>query len=149
MRNYQKDPPEFATDIYVAPDDLKNVYFRIAGLPEPSPYAGGEYIVHVKLSNDYPMLPPDVLMLTPTGRFSVGRKICTTFTSYHKESWTPMYDFRAILKSFLSFMLDDSEKTHIGYEHGSDADRRKFAAASAAWNKQKGYSDWFIAGKKE
>jgi len=44
------------------------------------------------------MQPPDIKMMTPNGRFEVGKKICTTFTSFHKESWSPIYDFVGIMK---------------------------------------------------
>jgi ubiquitin-conjugating enzyme E2 J2 len=142
-RNFLTTPPEFTSGIHVDPTNMRKVYFRISGIPAPSPYEGGEYIVRLDLPEDYPMMPPNIVMLTPTGRFIVGSKICTSFTAFHKDSWTPMYDFTAILRSFVSFMLDDEETGHVGYSRGTDESRRKMAAESAAWNQTKQYTAMF------
>jgi ubiquitin-protein ligase len=48
--------------------------------PDDTPYVGGRFILQMLLPPDYPMKPPSLIMLTPTGRFAVGEKICTTFT---------------------------------------------------------------------
>ena len=135
MRDLKKNPPEFVQAVAVKPTDLRNVYFKLGGLP--APYAGGEYIVQLMLPAKYPMMPPDIKMLTPSNRFKPDTNICTTFTSYHPDSWTPVYNFNALMISFVSFMLDDSETTHVGAVPAgerSPARRAELAAASAAFN---------------
>jgi len=144
MRELKRDPPEFVEAVAVKPTNLRNVYFKLSGLP--APYAGGEYVVVLMLPAEYPMMPPDIKMLTPSNRFKPDAKICTTFTSYHKESWTPAYNFNALMISFVSFMLDDSEATHVGAVPASErspARRAELAAASAAFNEK--YAKLFAA----
>jgi len=139
FRELKKDPPQFVEAVAVKPTDLRNVYFKLSGLP--APYAGGEYVVLLMLPAAYPMMPPDIKMLTPSNRFKPDTKICATFTSYHKESWTPAYNFNALMISFVSFMLDDTETTHVGAVPAgerSPARRAEFAAASAGFNAKYG-----------
>lgn len=146
LRQLAEDPPEFVAAVAVDAADAGRVLVRLAGLP--APYDGGEYVVALRLPADYPMMPPDVAMLTPNGRFAPGASVCTTFTSYHPESWSPMYTLRTILASFVSFMLDDGDRAHIGAAARTDwtpERRRALAAASVAHNTRAGHDAAFAA----
>jgi ubiquitin-conjugating enzyme E2 J1 len=36
---------------------------------------------------DYPFKPPNIVFLTPNGRFEAGKKICLSISAYHPEEW--------------------------------------------------------------
>ena len=135
LLEFRSSPPPFVPKIAVDDANMRHLYFLIEG-PTDSPFLGGEYVLRVELPNDYPMSAPVIRMLTPTGRFEVDKPICTTFTHYHPESWSPTYNFSNILVSFVSFMLEKQEhgKTSIGSMYATDAEQRSFAADSKNWN---------------
>ncbi|AQN68079.1 ubiquitin-conjugating enzyme E2 [Saudi moumouvirus] len=110
MKNLKK---EFG--IYIAPEenDYYKVHFILPG-PEDTPFEGGLYHGMIRLNNDHPLRAPNIHMITPNGRFVVekypisptSRGICTTATSFHPESWTPMNNIESVLKGFISLMCD-------------------------------------------
>ena len=117
------------------PKTIYQLHFLVAG-PSATPYEHGEYVFEMSLPSDYPLAPPSLRCLTPSGRFQVSKNICTTFTSYHPESWSPVYTFESILVSLVSLMADDEQTKHIGGVHPlpTAEERRILAAASAAYN---------------
>ena len=94
---------------------------------------GGEYIGKIVHSPKYPVEPPDYYMLTPSGRYSVGTKICLTNSSYHKGDWSSTWNIITILIAFYSIWLDDKEH---GISHIMDtpANRKRMASESIAYN---------------
>lgn len=38
--------------------------------------------------------PPNIVFLTPNGRFEVGMKICLTVSAHHPETWQPSWSIR-------------------------------------------------------
>ena len=138
---YKRSPAEFAPYIYVDETNLYNVYFLING-PKGSCYEGGEYVVLIHLQADYPMSPPDIKMLTPSGRFATNKSICTTFTNFHPESWCPTYTFNTIIASFISFMMDN-DVTAVGSIKSTAEEKQQIAHESHAYNKNKRYDEWF------
>ena len=100
-----------------------------------SDYRGGFYMGCVELPEEYPFRPPDIYVFTRNGRFHIGKKICLSLTSFHKESWSPANTISTVLVSFQSFWYTE-EKTFgaIRYENNTDEERRdrrkKLASAS-------------------
>lgn len=101
--------------IYIAPEenDFYKVHFILPG-PEDTPFEGGLYHGMIRLNNNHPMGAPNIHMITPNGRFmseqypipNGSRGICTTATSFHPESWTPVSNIETVLKGFISLMCD-------------------------------------------
>lgn len=110
MKNLKK---EFG--IYICPeeDDFYKVHFILPG-PEDTPFEGGLYHGMIRLNNNHPYSAPNIHMITPSGRFipeaypipNGSRGICTTSTSFHPESWTPLNNIETLLKGFISLMCD-------------------------------------------
>jgi ubiquitin-protein ligase len=96
-------------------------------------YTGGEYIINIKLSPRYPFEAPDFLMLTPSGRFQVGKKLCFSNSSHHQESWSPIWNMRTIILGFLSFFMEDTS-AGIGHISTSTEEKIRLAAASQSYN---------------
>lgn len=96
---------------------------------------GGEYIGKIVHSPKYPAQPPDYYMLTPSGRFGIGGKICNTNSSYHKDQWSSTWNILSILIAFYSVMLDDNE-SGIGHIKDTKKNRKRMAEESIAYNKR-------------
>lgn len=128
----RKDPLEY---IDVVPDATNMLiwYFLIKG-PNDSVYEGGYYIGVLEYPSNYPLKPPSYIMLTPSGRFTVGTKICLSNSGFHANEWDSTWTVYATLNAFLSIMMDN---TVHGVSHitMSDQERIKFAKGSVGYNK--------------
>lgn len=94
---------------------------------------GGEYIGKIVHSPKYPAEPPDYYMLTPSGRYNVGSKICLTNSSYHKGDWSSTWNIISILIAFYSIWLDDKE-SGISHIKDTPSNRKRMASESVAYN---------------
>lgn len=122
------------------PDESNQLiwYFMIKGQKKTDYHTeeeggGGEYIGKIVHSPKYPAEPPDYYMLTPSGRYNIGSKICLTNSSYHKGDWSSTWNILSILIAFYSIWLDDKEH---GISHITDtpSNRKKMASESIAYN---------------
>ena len=68
--------------------NLLRWHFSVKG-PANSCFTNGVYHGRILLPKDYPMSPPRVQMLTPSGRFHPGEDICLSASAFHPETWTP------------------------------------------------------------
>lgn len=50
-----------------------------------TPYEGGYYHGTLEFPKDYPLRPPAIKILTPSGRFKEDRKLCFSFSDFHPE----------------------------------------------------------------
>lgn len=133
----KKQPLHYCT---AYPDESNPLiwYFLIKGQKKTDYHTGeknggGEYIGKIVHSPKYPAEPPDYYMLTPSGRFSVGIKICNTNSRYHKSDWSSTWNILSILIAFYSIMLDDKEHG-IGHIKDTTANRKKMAKNSVEYN---------------
>ena len=123
----QKKTP---SDQFIAQPLESNLFewhFTLKGCPS-SPYEGGLYHGKVELPQEYPMAGPDIIFLTENGRFETGKKICLSNTSYHPESWTPLWTIRMMIESLETFFTEDA--AGIGALKHSDEQRKKLAKES-------------------
>ncbi|TKY89723.1 hypothetical protein EX895_001508 [Sporisorium graminicola] len=125
-----KDPPPL---VYARPreDNILEWHYILRGPPD-TPYSGGEYHGQLLFPPEFPFKPPGIKMQTPSGRFAPNTKICTSMSDYHPHTWQPGWNTSTILIGLLSFMCSDEMTT--GSVTASDADRRKLAAQSHAFN---------------
>lgn len=124
-----KDPPPNA----VACPDPKNWFhwhFAVYGLD--APFAGGVYHGELRFPTDYPLGPPSILMHTPNGRFEIEKKICTTMSDFHKETWSPIWKVSTIIIGLISFMQSDERST--GCIATTNAQKQHFARNSRTFN---------------
>ena len=126
----QKEP----VDSILAHPDPKNLriwYFILYDLKD-SPYEGGVYMGKIDFPEEYPFQPPEIRLVTPNGRFKSGAKICTSFSSYHPESWSSSWGVSTMLVGLLSFWHEG--KSTVGSIRVSDEQRRKLAKESMKYN---------------
>jgi ubiquitin-conjugating enzyme E2 J2 len=128
----KKDPHEF---IDVSPDEKNPLiwYFLIKG-PDNTDYTGGYYIGKLFYPPTYPDKPPDYMMLTPSGRYTVGTKICLSNSGYHSDEWSSQWNIHATLTGFLSIMTADVEHG-LSHIRASKEERKQMALESIEYNK--------------
>jgi ubiquitin-protein ligase len=96
-------------------------------------YEGGEYHGRLELPPDYPMAPPKIFFMTPSGRFETETKICVSFSDYHPELWNPSWGIESVLVGLQSFMQEDSPGS-LGSIVRSRQHRRDLARKSHEFN---------------
>lgn len=109
---------------------LRRWHFSVAG-PEGSAFEGGVYHGRLLLPKDYPASPPRIQVFTPNGRFKPGMDICLSASSYHPESWTPIWTIRTLVEALRTHMV--TEATEIGGMDATYEERRKLAKESRNW----------------
>ncbi|KAL3119431.1 hypothetical protein niasHT_002519 [Heterodera trifolii] len=112
-------------------DNLFEWHFSVRGPPD-SPYAGGVYHGRIVLPADYPMKPPNLILMTPNGRFETNKKICLSISGYHPETWLPSWSIRTALLALVGFMPTHSAGALGGLECSRE-ERRRLAIKSLDW----------------
>ncbi|KAE8895411.1 hypothetical protein PF005_g874 [Phytophthora fragariae] len=114
IKRIQGDVREMMTnpsDQYAAAPLETNMFdwhFTLRG-PRNTEFEGGIYHGRIILPSDYPFKPPNIMLLTPNGRFEVKKKICLSISAYHPEEWQPAWGVRLILEALISFMPTKGE----------------------------------------
>jgi ubiquitin-conjugating enzyme E2 J2 len=122
----QKEPIE---NLLIKPsvDNILTWFFVIKGHKD-TPYDGGLYAGKIVFPAEYPFKAPDIIMLTPSGRFEVGKKICLSYTGYHQETWNPMWTINTMIRGFISFMY--SNDITVGSITSTDDEKKLLVADS-------------------
>ena len=134
MREYAEFQQSYSSgggiDVVAGPldDNLFEWHFTVRG-PPSSPYAGGLYHGRVLLPSNYPFRPPDIVMLTPSGRFETGKKICLSISSYHPNNWQPSWSIRTALTALSAFFTTPAAGA-IGSLDYPDREKQQLAAKS-------------------
>ena len=106
---YEKDNFILPNLILKSSDDLGIWYFIIYDLKETD-FDDGVYLGKVILPSNYPFKAPDFCALTPSGRFEINKKLCTSFSGYHQDLYSPSLNIAGMLHGLISFMTDDTSK---------------------------------------
>eukprot|EP00980_Cylindrotheca_fusiformis_P014296 scaffold3791_cov137-Cylindrotheca_fusiformis.AAC.23 len=128
----QKEPPP---DVIAEPDEsnILKWHYGIRG-PLSTPFEGGTYIGKLVFPPEYPMKPPSIYMMTPSGRFKINTKLCMSMSDFHPESWNPMWSISSIIQGVQSFMASDELTT--GGIKSPDSERKRLAGLSMAYNQK-------------
>ena len=111
-------------------NNLLRWHFSVLG-PANSCYTNGIYHGRILLPKDYPMSPPRVQMLTPSGRFHPGEDICLSASAFHPETWTPRWTILSLVDGLRIHMLTTANE--IGGVESTSEKRRKHALYSRFW----------------
>eukprot|EP01127_Copromyxa_protea_P010198 TRINITY_DN2464_c0_g1_i1.p1 TRINITY_DN2464_c0_g1~~TRINITY_DN2464_c0_g1_i1.p1 ORF type:complete len:742 (-),score=135.62 TRINITY_DN2464_c0_g1_i1:82-2307(-) len=107
-------------------------------------YKGGEYHGRLEIPQEYPMAPPRIFFMTPSGRFQTETRICVSFSDYHPELWNPSWGIESVLVGLQSFMQEDSPHS-LGSISTPKKHRQELAAKSHEFNlKNAHYCDLFL-----
>ena len=135
LRRIKADIRELSIDpsdqYHAAPleHDMFEWHFTIRGA-EGTDFAGGVYHGRILLPPEYPFKPPNIVFLTPSGRFETGVKVCLSFSAHHPELWQPAWGVRLILEALISFLPTPADGA-IGALDWTPAERRKLAGESS------------------
>merc|ERR1719334_2291997 len=97
-------------DYQAAPleENLFEWHFTVRG-PGDTDFEGGIYHGRIIVPTDYPMKPPDIIVLTPNGRFEVGKKICLSISGHHPETWQPSWSIRTALLASIDYTPEERQ----------------------------------------
>ncbi|XP_078255924.1 ubiquitin-conjugating enzyme E2 J1 [Rhinoraja longicauda] len=113
-------------------DNLFEWHFTVRGPPD-SDFDGGVYHGRIVLPPEYPMKPPSIILLTPNGRFEVGKKICLSISGHHPETWQPSWSIRTALLAIIGFMPTKGEGAIGSLDYTPD-ERKALAKKSQDFN---------------
>jgi ubiquitin-conjugating enzyme E2 J2 len=132
LRSLQKDPLK-SPKIVALPNEANILewHYVIEG-NKGTPYEGGYYHGKLLFPKEYPLKPPSVIMLTPSGRFQPNRRLCLSMSDFHPESWNPMWSVGTILTGLYSFMVETGPT--LGSIETSELQKKKFAIKSLDFN---------------
>ncbi|XP_057672707.1 ubiquitin-conjugating enzyme E2 J1-like [Diorhabda carinulata] len=122
------------TDEYFAcpvEDNLFEWHFTVRG-PPGTEFEGGYYHGRISLPSQYPMQPPNIILLTPNGRFEINKKICLSISGHHPETWQPSWSIRTALLALIAFMPTSSTGA-IGSLEYTPEERQLLAKKSKNW----------------
>ena len=124
----QKDPSE---DFVASPIkyDMFCWHFTIRGPPDTE-FEGGLYHGIIKLPMSYPNRPPNIMFLTPNGRFDINMDVCLSMTKYHKEEWQAAWTIRSMLEAIIAFFPVREDHDAIGALDSSIENRKYYAKQS-------------------
>jgi len=108
-------------------------YFLVHGLID-TPFEKGIYFGKVMLPKEYPLKAPDFIFITPNGRFEINKKICTTFSAFHQETYTSTWNILSMMEGLISFMTDKNPEPGIGSIETSLEEKQSLASQSLQWN---------------
>lgn len=128
----QRDPAPFIRVSFSETSPLQWDY--VLEGPPNSPYEGGLFWGRLRFTQEYPFKPPQVMMLTPNGRFLTGQRLCLSMSDYHPESWQAAWSLRTLLVGLLSFMLEETPTAGAINPPLSMTDRKTLAMRSRTWN---------------
>jgi len=114
-------------------ENLFEWHFTLRG-PSSSEFQEGIYHGRILLPIEYPFRPPDVMLMTPNGRWELNKKICLTFTGFHEEMWQPAWGIRTALIGVQAFMGARAEAAvGVGSLDYPEEEREKLAKKSRDW----------------
>ncbi|KAL1123373.1 hypothetical protein AAG570_002458 [Ranatra chinensis] len=112
-------------------DNLFEWHFTVRG-SSGTEFEGGIYHGRIILPTEYPMKPPNIILLTPNGRFEINKKICLSISGHHPETWQPSWSIRTALLALIAFMPTPGKGT-IGSLDYTPEERKTLARKSQQW----------------
>ena len=113
-------------------DDMFCWHFTIRGPPDTE-FEGGLYHGIIKLPMSYPNSPPNIMFLTPNGRFDINMNVCLSMTKYHKEEWQAAWTIRSMLEAIIAFFPIKEDHDAIGALESSTESRKYYAKQSVKY----------------
>jgi ubiquitin-conjugating enzyme E2 J2 len=131
---YEKENFKFPNLILRPSEEtLLKWYFIVYDLKETE-FENGVYYGIIDLDPEYPLKPPHFKFYTPNGRFETNTKICTTFSGFHKDTYTSTWNIMTMMEGMISFMTENG--TGIGSLNSPIPERKQLASNSLEWNKK-------------
>lgn len=133
IADYQSSREKHPFRLAFQESNLQVIHAIVRGLD--GDYNGGEYILRIKLPDDYPFSPPVIAWMTPNGRFESETNICLNITHMHSETWSPLITLEKMIYSVISVLYDPTISGIGGIETSSEK-KKMYAASSADYNRK-------------
>lgn len=115
--------------------DTSTLYVEYIGYKN-SPFEDGQYIIKFVLPNEFPYKPPQISILTESGRFYPCCSLSLSISHFHPETWYPM-SLELLIVNVVS-CFDDFTICGIGHvNEPNKEDIKKYALKSREYNKNK------------
>lgn len=112
-------------------DNIFEWHFTVRG-PKDTDFEDGRYHGRILLPNEYPFKPPEIIFLTPNGRFELNTKICLSITGFHPEFWQPAWGIRTVLLAVIGFFPTEAKGALGGLDYTKE-ERKRLAKKSIGW----------------
>ncbi|CAO0794274.1 unnamed protein product [Mucor circinelloides] len=112
-------------------DNIFEWHFTVRG-PKDTDFEEGRYHGRIILPSEYPFKPPELIFLTPNGRFELNTKICLSITGFHPEFWQPAWGIRTVLLAVIGFFPTEARGAIGGLDYSKE-ERRRLAKKSIGW----------------
>ncbi|KAI8148955.1 ubiquitin-conjugating enzyme/RWD-like protein [Fennellomyces sp. T-0311] len=112
-------------------DNLFEWHFTVRG-PGDTEFEDGRYHGRILLPAEYPFKPPELIFLTPNGRFELNTKVCLSITGYHPEYWQPAWGIRTVILAVMGFFPTEARGAIGGLDYTKE-ERQLFAKKSNTW----------------
>jgi len=131
IKDFQNNPSD---TFHAEPlkEEIHVWHFTIKGPPDTE-FEGGIYHGKIELPFDYPLKPPALYFLTPSGRYETNTKICLTITDYHPEHWNPGWTIKTMLKALISYFPEKEKVLGVGGLDFPPEERKRLALISKKW----------------
>ncbi|KAI7871086.1 ubiquitin-conjugating enzyme/RWD-like protein [Spinellus fusiger] len=97
-------------------ENILEWHFTVRG-PAETEFDGGRYHGRILLPSEYPFKPPELIFLTPNGRFELNTKICLSVTGFHPEEWQPAWGIRTVLLAVAGFFPTEAKGAIGGLDY--------------------------------
>jgi len=84
--------------------NLLEWHFSFTGIAD-TPFSKGIYHGRIRLPKNYPRSAPSICMITPNGRWEVGKDICLSATAHNQETWTPQWNLRTLIMALRGHII--------------------------------------------
>lgn len=125
LRLFQRNAVPKTLRLRPSDDNILLWYFAILNLTSSEDYAGGVYLGILQIPIEYPFQQPEIVLLTPNGRFRTGQPICV-----RKDEWSPRWNLQTLLLSFVDLFLEQQQLNNDDKRR-----RQRYAQNSQAYNR--------------
>jgi len=130
------EPNQYVSKMVMDEQENTTWYAIMTGMEgENGEYLGGEYLIKVMATKEFPQKPPTFYVLTPNGLYDHGKKVCVSIGEYHADQWRPALGMVGLVTQLVSGMI--GWKTFGGGINivSTTADEKlKMAKNSSTWN---------------
>ncbi len=132
-----KDETKTHITINRSDEDNTKIHFVIKNM-EDKRYNKGIYYCMLLLSKEHPHKPPSFYTFNNSSRFKVYHEadvgkdngVCFSFTKWHAEQWSPIQNVESLIRSFISFFLEDPVEGYQGSVTSTDDEKIESAFES-------------------
>lgn len=118
LQSYQKQTNKNVQLFLKDKDNVFHWQAKIKGPPD-TPYEEGEFLINIKISNDYPVSAPECKFITkifhPNIEFNTG-EICFELL---KDKWSPQWTLESVCMAILNLLSNPNADSPLNCDCGN------------------------------